>query len=68
MSLWKYLWWFVNFIELPILNLLWYWDVKIYTKNDIQKMCEQSGLMLEYFEYKKWFRLHAIIRKMVKKM
>gem|GEM_PF-2002036 len=42
--------------------------MKIYTKNDIQKMCEQSGLMLEYFEYKKWFRLHAIIRKMVKKM
>lgn len=26
-------------------------------------MCEKSGLLLEYFEYKKWFRLHAIIRK-----
>ena len=68
MSLWKYLWWFVNFVELPILNLLWYWDVKIYTKSDIQRMCEKSWLVLESFEYKKRLRLHAIIRKMVKKM
>ena len=67
MSLWKYLWWFVNFVELPILNLLWYWDVKIYTKSDIQRMCEKSWLVLESFEYKKRFRLHAIIRKMFEK-
>lgn len=63
MSLWKWLWRFVNYIEIPMLNLFWFWDVKIYTKKDIQDMCKKSGLLLEHFEYKKWFRLHAIIRK-----
>ena len=63
MHLWKWLWYFVNYIELPILNLIWYGDVRIYTKDDIQKMCDKSWLILENFEHRKWLRLHAIIRK-----
>lgn len=63
MSLGKWLGRFVNYVELPILNLFWFWDVKIYDKKSIQKMCQKAWLVLESFEYKKWFRLHAIIRK-----
>lgn len=61
-----YMWflsYFINYIELPILNLIWYWDVRIYTKKDIQKLCDNSWLILECFKHKKRMRLHAIIRK-----
>lgn len=63
MHLWKLLSYFANYIELPILNRLGYWDVKIYTKSDIQKLCDKAWLTLENFEHRLWLRLHAIIRK-----
>lgn len=63
MSWWPLLNWFMNYIEIPFLNKIWFWDVRIYTKNDIKKLCEKSWLKLELFKYKLWFRLHAVIRK-----
>lgn len=63
MSWWPLLSWFMNYIEIPLLNKIWYGDVRIYTKNDIKKLCKKSWLKLEIFKYKLWFRLHAVIRK-----
>ncbi len=63
MHIWKLLSYFANFIELPILNWLGYWDVRIYTKSNIQKLCDKAWLTLENFEHRLWLRLHAIIRK-----
>ena len=54
---------FANYIELPILNLLWYWDVRIYTKSDLQKLCDNSWLTLESFEHRWTLKLHAVVRK-----
>ena len=63
MSWWILLSWFINNIELPFLNIIWFWDVRTYTKNDIYNLCKKSWLKLEIFKYKLWFRLHAVIRK-----
>jgi len=63
MHLWKLLSYFVNYIELPFLNRLWYWDVRIYTKSDLQKLCDNSWLTLESFEHRWMLKLHAVIRK-----
>lgn len=63
MHLWKMLSYFVNYVELPLLNRIWYGDVRIYTKSDIQKLCDNSWLTLESFEHKWMLKLHAIIRK-----
>lgn len=54
---------FVNHLELPVLNRLGYGDVKIFHQQEIQQLCEQSGLILERFSYQRWCRLHAVIRK-----
>ena len=55
--------WFVNTLELPFLNLLGSGDVHCYNRKEIIALCSQSGLTLESFEQRKWFRLHAVIRK-----
>lgn len=55
--------WFVNTIELPFLNLLGYGDVHCYNRNELQTLCDKSGLILESFEKRKWLKLHAVIRK-----
>ena len=55
--------WFVNIIELPILNLLGYGDVHCYNRKELQRLCEKAKLNLESFEKRKWLKLHAVIRK-----
>ena len=55
--------WFVNTIELPVLNLLGYGDVHCYNRKELQELCDRTGLVLERFEQRKGFRLHAVIRK-----
>ena len=55
--------WFVNTIELPVLNLLGYGDVHCYNRKELQELCDRTGLVLESFEQRKGFRLHAVIRK-----
>ncbi len=56
--------WFINHIEIPMANRLFKkGDVKVYSKNDIAKLCEYSGLIPERVEARKWFRLHCVCRK-----
>ena len=55
--------WFVNTIELPLLNRFGYGDVHCYNQEEIQTLCHKTKLTLERFEQRKRMRLHAIIRK-----
>ena len=57
--------WFVNHIEIPIMNkVLHKGDVHIYSKVDIQRLCDASGLKLERYEVRKGFRLHCVVRRL----
>ena len=56
--------WFFNRIEIPLINkLLHKGDVHVYTRADVQKLCDTSGLKLEQYEVRRGFRLHCVIRK-----
>ncbi len=55
--------WFVNHIELPLLNCLGYGDVHCYNRKELQALCDKAGLILERCERRKGLRLHAVIRK-----
>ena len=56
--------WFINHVELPLLNrFCGKGDVRCYSRQDVQKLCDLSGLRLESFEVRKGMRLHAVIRK-----
>lgn len=55
--------WFVNKIEMPLLNLFGYGDVHCYNRKELQTLCDRAGLTLESFEQRKGFKLHAVIRK-----
>ncbi len=60
----KYITKLINAVEFPIANNIFHkGDVKIYTKEDIQRLCNISGLTLELFEQRKGFRLHCVCRK-----
>ena len=55
--------WFVNKVELPVLNHLGYGDVHCYNRAELQALCDETGLVLERFEQRKGMKLHAVIRK-----
>ena len=55
--------WFVNKIELPVLNRLGYGDVHCYNQAEINQLCQEADLILESFEQRKGLKLHAVIRK-----
>ena len=56
--------WFANKIEMPLINhIARRGDVRIYNKKDIEKLCQNSGMILERFEHKWFFRMHAVCRK-----
>ena len=38
-------------------------DVHVYSREDIQQLCKESGLKLEFYEVRKGFRLHCVGRK-----
>lgn len=60
----KYMMWFFNHVELPVINkLAKKGDVHCYTREDIQKLCDACGLILEKYEVRKNFRLHCVVRK-----
>lgn len=55
--------WFINHIEIPIANkVLRKGDVCVYSREDIERLCEESELRLEFYEIRKGFRLHCVIR------
>lgn len=56
----------VTHIEIPLMNRLAHkGDVHVYAKEELQRLCEDSGLALESYEVRKGFRLHCVIRKIV---
>ncbi len=56
--------WFMNHIEIPVANkLLRKGDVHVYSKADIQRLCDASALKMELYEVRKGFRLHCVVRK-----
>lgn len=55
--------WLCNKIEMLLINLFGKGDVRIYGRDDIQKLCNNAGLHMECFEKRNFCRLHAVIRK-----
>lgn len=56
--------WLMNRIEIPLLNrFAGKGDVHVYSKADIQRLCDASGLKLERYEVRKGFRLHCVVRR-----
>ncbi|MBD5506637.1 MAG: class I SAM-dependent methyltransferase [Lachnospiraceae bacterium] len=56
--------WLMNHIQLPIVNkILHKGDVHVYSRADIQRLCDASGMKLELFEIRKGLRQHCVVRK-----
>ncbi|HAG13346.1 MAG TPA: SAM-dependent methyltransferase [Ruminococcus sp.] len=55
--------WFCNHVEMPLLNMSGHGDVRIYGKEEIRKLCDNAGLVLERFEKRKGIRMHCVVRK-----
>lgn len=56
--------WLINHIEIPLANrFLHKGDVRVYSRDDIQRLCDASGLNLELYEVRKGFRLHCVVRR-----
>ena len=56
--------WFMDKIEMPIVNLLGHGDVRVPTKEVIVKCCKNAGLTVDKFEIRKGMRLHCVVRKL----
>lgn len=60
----RLLMWLMNRIEIPLLNrLAGKGDVHVYSRADIQCLCDVSDLELEMYEVRKGLRLHCVVRK-----
>lgn len=56
--------WFFNHIELPVINhVLRKGDVHVYNKKEITELCKNSGMKVEKYENRRWFRMHCVCRK-----
>lgn len=56
--------WLINHVEIPLLaRLLRKGDVHVYSREEIQALCDDSGLRLERYEIRRGFRLHCVCRK-----
>ena len=55
--------WFFNHVEIPIVNLIGHGDVRVYGMEDVRRLCDESGLVLESGEKRGFFRLHCVARK-----
>lgn len=61
----KWLMYLVNHVEIPLINkIAKKGDVHVYSREEIQKLCDMSGLRLERYEVRKGFRLHCVCRKL----
>ncbi len=54
--------WYMNRIEIPVLNRLGYGDVKLYSLDEVRALCETAGLAIETLECRWPFRLHLVAR------
>lgn len=55
--------WFMNDIEMPLINAKGHGDVHVYGKDEVKKLCDNAGLKMELFEKRGFFRLHCVARK-----
>ena len=55
--------WFMNHVEMPVINLLGHGDVHVYSVNEVRRLCDKAGLRLESGEKRGFFRLHCVARK-----
>lgn len=56
--------WLMNRVEIPLANrFMGKGDVHVYSRADIQRLCDASGLKLELYEVRKGLRLHCVVRK-----
>ncbi|MBQ9263136.1 MAG: methyltransferase domain-containing protein [Clostridia bacterium] len=58
--------WFFNHIEMPIINFAGHGDVRVYGVDEVRKLCDRAGLILEHGEKRGFFRLHCVARKPIK--
>ena len=57
--------WFMNNVEMRIINFTGHGDVHAYGKDEVEKLCMKAGLRMELFEERGLFRLHCAARKPV---
>lgn len=57
--------WFINHVEMPVVNLLGHGDVRVYTCAQVREMCENAGLCVESVERQRGMRLHCVSTKPV---
>ena len=57
--------WFCNYIEIPIVNLTGHGDVHVYGREEVKRLCNNAGLVMELFEKRGFCRLHCVARKPV---
>ncbi|MBO4637833.1 MAG: hypothetical protein J5685_11895 [Clostridiales bacterium] len=50
-------------LEIPLINLKGHGDVHVYGKDEVKELCDNSGLIMESFEKRDFFRLYAVARK-----
>ena len=55
--------WFMNNVEMRIINLTGHGDVHVYGKDEVMELCNRAGLKMELFEERGLFRLHCVARK-----
>lgn len=58
--------WFMNHIEMPLINLTGHGDVHVYGRDEVKKLCDNAGLKMELFERRGFFRMHCVARKTAK--
>jgi len=57
--------WFMNHIEMPVINFAGHGDVHVYGIEEVRNLCQKAGLVLESGEKRGFLRLHCVIRKPV---
>jgi ubiquinone/menaquinone biosynthesis C-methylase UbiE len=55
--------WLMNNIETPIINLTGHGDVHVYGRDEVKRLCDNAGLVMEMFERRGFFRMHCVARK-----
>ncbi len=55
--------WFMNNVEMRIINMTGHGDVHVYSRDEVKKLCDEAGLAMELFERRGFFRMHCVARK-----
>ncbi|SEA31048.1 class I SAM-dependent methyltransferase [Selenomonas ruminantium] len=61
----KIILWLMNYMEMPLANLIGHGDVCVYSLNQIQVFCDNAGFYVEKLEAAKKFRLYLVAQKII---